>query len=147
MKRPVATSGGHPSTFRRCHGGHHRSVYGRHLAKQGCIRAAHVCAEEGFAEHLLLFIRFDKHTFCFVVVVEVNFSFSCFTVLKGRFYYVPESRKGRTEVTENTNRFEIQENTERPLGKYKQRQLPLRCCLGPSRHLSRRARSPHEPPR
>ena len=39
------------------------------------------------------------------------------------FYYVPENRKGRTEVTENTNRLEIKENTKRPKRKYKQHQL------------------------
>ena len=38
-----------------------------------------------------------------------------FTVLKGRFIACRENRKGRTEVTENTNRLEIQEHTKSPL--------------------------------
>ena len=36
VTRPVATSGGHPTAFRRCPDGHHRSVYGRHPTKQSC---------------------------------------------------------------------------------------------------------------
>ena len=67
--------------------------------------------------------RFDKQIFFFVVVVEVHFFFSYCTVGKGRFYTFRENRKGHTEGTENTNRLESQENTKRPLGKYKQHQL------------------------
>ena len=36
-----------------------------------------------------------------------------------------ESIKSRTEVTGKTNRLEIQENTKRPLGKYKKHQLSI----------------------
>ena len=50
-------------------------------------------------------------------VAEVHFSFSYFVVWRGRFIACRENRIGRTEVTENTNRLEIQEYTKRPLGK------------------------------
>ena len=70
----------------------------------------------------VFFLRFDKQTFCFVVVVEVHF-FPSRRESRFKLQTTSEKLQTKTLLIGNTNRLEIKENTKRPKRKYKQHQL------------------------
>ena len=72
----------------------------------------------------VIFFRFDKQTFASLSLSRCIFFLLVLHCLERPIFITcRENRKGRTEVTENTNCLEIKENTKRPKRKYKQNQL------------------------
>ena len=95
-----------------------------------CGRAEAACAADDKARRRLFgrfyFVFINKKLLrCRVVVVERGAFFLSRISLDGKADFITfrDNIKGRTEVTENMSSLGTQENTERPLGKYKQHHL------------------------